>query len=317
MKSSVFAPSHITGFFEIIDHVDPLKKGSRGAGVVLDKGVLTKVIVEEGSEKVDIKINGKSQPKIDPITNKTIDLIKNRFQLADKKINLNHEFADNKFNHEFADKKIIISHEFELPIGTGFGISAGCALGASFGLTKALNLPLTYNEAGYVAHLAEIEMKSGLGDVIAEMTGGLVLRLKEGSPGFGRTDRIIQKDIYNNETCNELYVITKTLGEIETSKIIDDPLWKSKINKAGKNMLGNLLKMPDLKTFLKLSREFAEETSLMSDELLEVIIILDDETIGASMAMLGNTAFALSKTPDTSVEGAIISKIDYEGCRFI
>ncbi len=42
MKCSVFAPSHITGFFEIVDHEDPLKRGSRGAGVALDKGVVNK-----------------------------------------------------------------------------------------------------------------------------------------------------------------------------------------------------------------------------------------------------------------------------------
>jgi len=33
--------------------------------------------------------------------------------------------------------------------------------------------------------------------------------------------------------------------------------------------------------------------------------------------MLGNTAFALSKTPDTSVEGVIVSKVDNLGCRFL
>ena len=50
---------------------------------------------------------------------------------------------------------------------------------------------------------------------------------------------------------------------------------------------------------------------------MELITILEDETIGASMAMLGNTAFALSKNPDTSVKDAIISKIDSDGCKFI
>jgi pantoate kinase len=48
-----------------------------------------------------------------------------------------------------------------------------------------------------------------------------------------------------------------------------------------------------------------------------VVDIMEEETIGASMAMLGNTAFAISKTPDSSVEGVIISKIDDRGCRLI
>jgi pantoate kinase len=50
---------------------------------------------------------------------------------------------------------------------------------------------------------------------------------------------------------------------------------------------------------------------------MDLITTLEDETIGASMAMLGNTAFALSKTPDTSIKEAIISKIDSEGCKFL
>jgi pantoate kinase len=55
----------------------------------------------------------------------------------------------------------------------------------------------------------------------------------------------------------------------------------------------------------------------MDPEVLELVEILEDETMGSSMAMLGKTAFAISKTPDTSVEGAIVSKIDSCGCRFL
>ncbi len=281
-------PSHITGFFEIIDNPDPLKKGSRGAGLVLDKGVLTQVSVEDG-EGVDVTINGESKSKLSSISLKTVDLVNERFQIS---------------------KKIEISHDFEIPVGSGFGVSAACALGTSMGISKALELPLTYNEAAAIAHLAEIHMKSGLGDVIAEITGGLAIRLKEGAPGYGITDKIL--------TSNEdHYILTKTLGEIETSTIIEDPVWKEKINQTGKTLLCKLLEKPDLQNFFKLSRKFAEETSLMSPELKEVVNILDEETMGVSMAMLGNTAFALSKTPDTSLDDVLVSKIDDLGCRFI
>lgn len=292
MKSSLFVPSHITGFFQIIDHLDPLRKGSRGAGIVLDKGVLTDVFIEDG-EGVEVIINGELDSKLSSITFKTIDLIKERFQLDSKKIN--------------------ISHEFQIPVGSGFGVSAACALGTSMGIVKALKLPLTYNKAASIAHLAEIEMKSGLGDVIAEITGGLILRLKEGAPGYGRTDKILP-DLTDGDG---YYIISKTLGEIETSSIIEDPYWKKKINQTGKTLLHELLEKPDIQNFFKLSRRFAEETSLMSSELKEVISILEEETLGASMAMLGNTAFALSETPDTSLDGVIISRIDDRGCRFL
>jgi len=149
-----------------------------------------------------------------------------------------------------------------------------------------------------------------LGDVMAEITGGIVLRLIEGSPGIGMADKIIEKN-------SEVFIISKTLGEIETSKIIEDPYYKKRINQTGRKLLDELIKMPDLKTFIKLSRKFAEETSLMNSELHELVEIFDEETMGASMAMLGNTVFALSKTPDISVEDVLISKIDNLGCKFI
>lgn len=295
--SSVFVPSHITGFFEIVDNPDPFKKGSKGAGIVLDKGILTRANVEEGHGNIEIKINGKSESELASITHKTVDLINQQFKLD--------------------DKKIVISHEFEIPIGTGFGVSAACALGTSLAIAKSLNLPLTYNNAAAIAHLTEIEMHSGLGDVIAEVTGGLAVRLKEGAPGFGVTDKIIINPKNHDKTSDDYFIITKTLGELETSSVIEDPVWKSRINHSGHKLLHNLLKKPDIETFFKLSRRFAEETSLMSPELKELVEILDDETIGASMAMLGNTAFALSKTPDTSLDGVMISKIDDMGCRFV
>lgn len=297
LNSSIFVPSHITGFFEIIDDSEPLKKGSRGAGVVLDQGVQTNITIEDGSGTSAVKVKGKSKSKLASISYKTIELLKNYYRIDDKNIE--------------------IDHEFQIPVGTGFGISAACALGTSLGIARTLKLPLTYNQAASIAHLTEIEMKSGLGDVIAEITGGLVLRLKEGAPGFGRTDKIILDRDVGSRSLDEYYIISKTLGEIETSSVIEDPIWKEKINQTGKDLMSKLLEKPDIETFFKLSRKFAEETSLMNAEVKEVVDILEEETIGASMAMLGNTAFALSQTPDTSVDNVIVSKIDNLGCRFV
>ena len=174
----------------------------------MDKGVITDVLIEDG-EGVDVIINGQNDSKLSSITFKTIDLINERFQVDGKKITINHEF--------------------EIPIGSGFGVSAACALGTSLAIAKALKLHLTYNRAASIAHLAEIEMKSGLGDVIAEFTGGLVLRLKEGAPGYGRVDRSSWSD-------HRKMIITSSadLGEIETSSIIEDPFWQKKINQTGK-----------------------------------------------------------------------------------
>jgi pantoate kinase len=297
MKCSVFAPSHITGFFEIIDHEEPLKRGSCGAGVAMDKGVITSLqIIDKDftdSPNVDVRINGQKDVKNSSITFKTLGLME----------------RDLNISKVLEDRAIIVDHEVDVPIGAGYGISAACALGTALATAKILEMDITFNRAAAMAHLAEIEMKSGLGDVIAEVNGGITFRLKEGAPGIAVTDKMILDE--------DLFVLSKSLGGIATSEIIGDPIHKNRINKTGRNMLDELLKNPNPKTFLNLSKRFAIETGLLNSEVLDIINIFEDETIGASMAMLGNTAFALSETPDTTIEGVIISKIDSYGCRFL
>lgn len=290
MNCSIFVPSHITGFFEIIDNENPLKKGSRGAGVVMDMGVITETKISEGSG-IKIKINGKNDPVNATITEKTIEIIKRSFSL------------DNK--------KIIIKHEVQVPIGAGFGTSAAFALGTAFGISNILKLPLTFNGAAQIAHIAEVEMKSGLGDVIGELSGGMVLRLKGGAPGIGITDKLLL------DKEEDLYIISKCLGEIKTADIIEDPLYREKINSVGRELLLKLIHDPEPEKLMSLSRKFAQKTGLISGEVFEIIKTLEDEAIGASMAMLGNTAFAISKNPDTSIENGIVAKIDHNGLKFL
>lgn len=287
MQCSIFVPSHITGFFQILENQNPLKKGSRGAGVVMDKGVLTRIKTSKIDQKINVKINGEQDSFNDSITRKTVELLQERGSF---------------------DEGFKIEHEIHLPIGCGFGTSAACALGTVLGLNYLLNLNMTFNQASGVAHQAEVELGTGLGDLIAETSGGIVIRLKEGAPGFGRIDKI---------NCEPLFVISKTLGDIDTSSIIQDPLHQKRINQTGEGMLKKLLAEPTPQNFMSLSYKFAQKTSLMSREVKELVDILNDETIGASMAMLGNTAFALSRTPDTSLENTIVSKIDFCGSRFL
>ncbi len=290
MNCSIFVPSHITGFFEIIDNPDTLNKGSKGAGVVMDKGVITKTKISNGNG-LQIKINGKTDARNATITEKTIEIIKRDYNL------------DNR--------KIVITHDVDVPIGAGFGTSAAFAIGTALGISSILNLPLTFNKATQIAHIAEVEMKSGLGDVIGAISGGLVLRLKEGAPGIGITDKLLLNQ------SEDLYVISKCFGEINTGDIIEDPVHKERINSTGRDLLLKLVNDPKPENLMKLSRKFAEETLLMSHEVCEAVDILEEETIGASMAMLGNTAFAISKSPDTSIENAIVAKLNHNGLKFL
>lgn len=286
---SVFVPSHITGFFEIIQNSNPLLKGSKGAGITLDEGVVTNTKIKDGNGNIIINVNNK-EDSLNTISKKTVKIILDRY------------------NVNIQDYDIYINHDSKLPIGAGFGTSAAFALGISFTLPKLMGINISFKEAGEIAHLAEISQSSGLGDVISEMFGGCVIRLNEGSPVKGIIDKIpITKPIY---------VITKTIGLLETKDIIENPIHQKHINQSGSILLNKLINNPSISNFMKLSRKFANDTQLISKEIAEIINILDEETLGASMAMLGNTAFALSYSPDTTIDNPIITKINTKGIEY-
>nr|WP_319372918.1 pantoate kinase [uncultured Methanobacterium sp.] len=305
MQSLVFAPSHITGFFEIIDHPNPLIKGSRGAGVVLDQGVLTKVDVCEGNGEIIIKTNGKINESNFPlegsVTYKTLNLLKNQF------------FEGIEWNN----LKISIDHEINVPIESGFGASAGFALGTSIGVSKLLKLPLTFNQAAAVAHNAEVDLKTGLGDVIGSVVGGFPIRIEPGAPGQGKADKLLDGRDDCTDEGEGLYVISKSLGTIETASVLTDPAMASKLSSIARELLQKLLIKPQVTHFMDLSLEFAQKTGLIDPEVMEIVDVLKDETLGASMAMLGKTAFAISDTPDSSVEGSMVARVDHCGCRVV
>lgn len=288
-KLKIFVPGHITGFFEIINNENPLLKGSRGAGITLDEGVVTETSVCEGNGRLNVTINGVVN-ELNTISRTCVDIILKRYNL------------------DISCYDININHDVSLPIAAGFGTSAAFALGISFTLPRLLGVNISFKEAGDIAHLTEISQSSGLGDVICELYGGCVMRLKEGSPSNASIDKI--------NITRPIYVISKSIGLLETREIIENPHHHMMINKSGSILLDALRKNPSIENFIKLSRTFSQKTELISNELYEILEIFDEESIGSSMAMLGNTAFSLSYTPDTNVEKCNITKINTTGVEF-
>ena len=200
---SVFVPSHITGFFSIIDNEDPLLKGSLGAGVLLDKGVITEI---DESDEFSILINGKKDEYNEVIVLKTIELMK----------------KDLGFDLD----NVLIKQTIQVPIGCGFGTSASSAIGTAICINEHFDLGLSIEECGKYAHLAEVALGTGLGDVIGELSKGIVLRTKPGAPGYGEAKSIVPHEKTGfgvfQVLKSDFYVITKTLGEISTSSIIEN-----------------------------------------------------------------------------------------------
>ena len=261
MKGEAFVPGHITGFFEIhLDDCDPLKCGSRGAGFCVDKGARTTVRIEEAAEQaVSIKIDGAPAPPAST-SRRVIDLM-----------------LDNQpYNVE-------IETSLELPVAQGMGISGAGALGTAIATDSALDLKGDKDALVAIAHRAEVESRTGLGDVIAQSRGGLEIRTAPGAPPHG------QVQVQNWEAAVLLVVFDPPLT---TKQVLTDPERKAAINHIGSGMLEVFNADQTPGRFLKLSREFTMRSGLASKSLMDAMRNVPLEYT-AAMAMLGNTMFVL------------------------
>ena len=277
MSNSVFVPGHITGFFTIEDHDVSLKRGSCGAGFLLSKGVKTTI---SESDKLTVEVNQGDSTVIDEVL-KILEI----------------------------DPNFKITQDIQLPIGAGFGTSAASALSLALAINEYLNLGYSKELCGQIAHMAEVNLGAGLGDVIGQNGEGLVLRVEPGAPGIGEIKSFK----------HDVYVAWKTFGGIETSSIIQDPHHKQVISDVGLKYLEYFEEKPSLRNFLDFSYKFSSETKLMSDEVKELVDYFNSRPniLGSSMAMLGNTVFAFAQNEDDfknmDVENLHVDKLNNVG----
>ncbi len=249
-----FAPAHITGFFEICEDSDPRKMGSRGCGFTLDVGTTTQV--KTGSETF-IELNGKLEEA---------------------------ETSRWVVNALAPGVQVEVRSKVEVPIGCGLGASGAGALSTAFALNQALNLRRSFNELALIAHIAEVEKRTGLGSVTGQCYGGVVIRKQPGAIGFGDVDRIPTKGI-------KIFYIA--MGAIPTKEVITSSIAKKKINNSGRKALKALLKKPTFENFMALSKKFSYETEILSSRARDIIEAVEARGGLASMAMIGDTVFAV------------------------
>ena len=258
MNKSVFVPGHVTGFFNIENHEISLKNGSCGDGFLLSSGVKTTI---SPSDKISIDVNQGDEIVIEEVL-KILEI----------------------------DDTFKITQDIQLPIGAGFGTSAASAFSLTLAINEFLNLGYSQELCGQIAHMAEINLGAGLGDVIAQTGKGIVLRTKPGAPGIGEIESF-RKDVF---------IAYKTFGTIKTSDIISDPHHREVLSQVGLKYLELFEKETTLENFLSFSNSFSIETELMSDEVRNLVDYFNssEDILGSSMAMLGNTVFAFAYDED-------------------
>lgn len=292
----VFVPGHITSlFFPVMDE-NPLKAGSRGAGVSISHGYEVSVELVHGNG-IQIFQNGEKIPK--------------------EKAKITYEVA--KEYSDIIGKKILIKQNFNIPTGSGYGSSAAGSLGTSICLGYLKNK--TLHDASRIAHRKEVIHGGGLGDVYPQIVGGIEVRRKEGAPGYGWVDNLIVNDDWK--------VVSASYGNLDTSKILNNETKTNKIQTVSKKKIKQIINSPNLKSLMKYSREFVEEVNLIENPIDNIFRELDKVMrINPSMIMLGKSVFGfVSKDNVKKVSdvlnryepefGPIISEIDYRGARVI
>lgn len=249
-----FSPAHISGIFIIEIKKDPALSGSVGCGLCLEDGAVTKV---SPAKETTVRING--IPAEAPTTLTAIKLL--------------------------TSTPVLVETTVSIPVGAGFGASGAGALSAALALNEALSLNMTLKELAQAAHVAEVKNRTGLGDVTAQIFGGIVIRKKAGAPFIANIDKI---------PCRSTEISWVSFGGISTKSILSEEMKKKAINKAGKSRLKELLKRPTLENFFVQSNAFAKEIELMDSKVRDAIEAVEAEGGLASQAMLGNTVFAIN-----------------------
>jgi len=302
-----FSPAGISSFFEICDrdkrgHLikDPLRVGAHGGGFVISKGVTAKVEVEEAeASRISVYINGEPAHEAktsENVAKKILSRAKGAFEVR-------------------------VEHDVQIPIGAGYGASGAGALAVGLALSEALALRLTYNEVGRIAHIAEVECKTGLGTVAPLMLGGAVVTVESGGPGFCLIDRIPLKPNYR--------IVSGCFGPITKKTVLASPRVRRRVNRFGRRTLNQILEDTGIENFMASCKKFATEVGLMSSRVRRLIDAMERAgAIGATQNMIGEAAHALveEERAERVVEAAgrlmsrekiYVAKIDLAGARLI
>jgi pantoate kinase len=297
-----FSPCHITGFFQIFDQsADPLRVGSKGAGVSLRRGVKTTAKTEKAlKDSSEVKING--------VVSSSAEVSQRVIKAAVTRL------------RKHGRLRVAVEHYIETPIGAGFGASGAAALSLALALNEALDLGMSRIEAAQLAHVAEVECKTGLGTVLAETFGGVEIRVKAGAPGIGEIKQI--------PTAENTMVVCISFGPLSTKKLLSDEETHKRVNTFGGELAEKLAEHPELDSFLEFSRQFAEHVGLVSNKARRVLAATDKTHHICSMPMFGESVFGLTD-PDSAEEllrifrrngpdGHIFtSDIDFKGARVL
>jgi pantoate kinase len=291
MTSRAFCPGHITAmFYPPEPGPTPEATGSRGAGVCIALGAIASVTANPSDTTSISAIEG---TRLSPVVAAALgELLSGPTGPVDLRLGL----------------------ELDLPVGHGFGMS---------GAMTFASLVAAENEVGAVggdvdrllaiAHRAEVNFLTGLGDVVAQARGGIDVRLSQGLPPIG-------KILHQREEAE--MVIAWSDRPLHTRSVLDDREARSRLEVACGPLLGTRGCEPSMGWLLGAGLAFSMKAGLVGDEVREMLSYCSAHGTG-SQVMLGNSIFAMG---DVETIGQVldeagyhfrITNVDNEGVRLL
>ncbi len=299
-QAAAFCPAHITGFFKAFAEgsADRMQEaGSTGAGFSLAVGVTTRVGLTD-ARGAGRRAGGAHAPAVDTEctdgggsanANATPSYVitttgygTDDTTLSEITIRRFLQAAGRRGTTVPAGSVLDVRHEISVPVGYGLGCSGAVALSLAYALNDALGAGMAREELGGIAHEAEIECRTGLGDVLASYHGGFEVRTKPGAPGVGTVEAIPAGDVT---------VLVLCMAPISTRRFIAERL--PHINGLGGEMIGRLKRSRDYAHFEDMSLEFAEHVGVVTPRMRRVTSALRDAGIRCGVALFGETIFCM------------------------
>ncbi len=274
--TQVWVASHLTALFapetprsnSYDDWQDTLAVGSKGLGFSIDAGVITRVQPLVGKKRHEVWF-GENQmsTRQAPVSHRALALLEGEVgKLPPTRV----------------------FHQFDVPLGGGFGTSAAGALGLLTAIRNLHDLPLTDVEIFQLAHATEVLEKGGLGDVLGLYHGGFEQRIKVGAPDVGKCRRF-------EELEGKFIVLVKYFSRLETKSVLSNEKSINLVKTVGSKILKALERQSslDLDFLKKAFREFDVTVGLMNDHVLKELSRLWEQDYLAGQIMIGNAVFVL------------------------
>ncbi len=278
--SRAFAPANGSLIFETYEATASHGRGSLGVGFTLEAGVVARVRRLDGIPPGDPEAAKPETPDPEAVAAQSsllVDGVPWDFPTVRQVV------------ARLAPTPVRVELHADLPFGCGFGMSGASALATAYALGELFALDREPRALALVAHEAEVDQATGRGDVGGQCNGGFMVRTRIGAPLDVEWLPI-----------GETPVWCRIFGPISTRDVLRDAATMARVNAAGRAALDRLRDIPDvdLDRLLALSREFAEQSGLLTSARVRSAIA-DALAAGgqASMVMLGEAVVSSVPIP--------------------